>query len=365
MQQYLVRYSRQAGGGLLLLDKDLVSKQRKILGHMLKEIAKYLKERRSLMSLSLPVYIFEPKSLLHRVCYMLGYAPIFLERAATEEAMERFKLVLAFSVSLLHLCTEQKKPFNPILGETLQGMVGPAHVYAEQTSHHPPISNFLLIGTDYRVIGYHEFHAKAGPNSIKARQKGLIRIEFNTESVYVSLPYAHIKGVLMGKRVFNWKGTMTVCDPRHRLFAQVKFRAKQGNLLTRALGQAKAPKDYFEGLILRVNSGHPALTSQGLTAILEDGKRVLSPEKGDEFVSKVTGFWPLHLDISGRRYWSIESYRPFSLRPVPDLLPSDSRFRGDLLALEESDMQRAQAAKEALEARQRQDAKARDHRLFE
>lgn len=359
VQQYLTRYIRQSSGGLVLMDKELLARQRKLLGHMVKEVAKYIRERKSLVSLSLPMYVFEPKSLLHRVCYMLGYAPVFLERAATEEPIERLKLVVAFAVSLLHLCTEQRKPFNPILGETLQGMIGSAEVYAEQTSHHPPISNFLLYGTDYRVTGYHEFWAQARPNSIKARQRGLLRVDFNSEAVFVSLPYASIKGVLLGKRVFNWKGVMTVCDPRHRLFAQIVFNAKKGNILSRVMGQPKVASDYFEGLLLRVNSGHSALNSAGLTAILEGGERAVAVEKGDEALARIAGLWPLHLDISGRRYWSVEHFRPFSLRPVPDLLPSDSRLRQDLLALEENDEPRAQAAKESLEEMQRRDVKLR------
>ena len=359
VEQYLTRYIRQTSGGLVLVDKALLAKQRKSLGHMVKEIAKYIKEGRSLMSLSLPVYVFEPKSLLHRVCYMLGYAPVFLERAATEDPIERIKLVVAFGVTLLHLCTEQRKPFNPILGETLQGRVGSAEVYAEQTSHHPPISNFLLFGTDYTVTGYHEFSARARPNSIKARQRGLLRVDFNTESVFLSLPYASIKGVLLGKRVFNWKGVMTVCDPRHRLFAQIVFNAKKGNVLQRVMGQAKVARDYFEGMLLRVNSGHPALNSAGLTAILESCESRVAAEKGDEGLARISGNWPLHLDIGGRRYWSVEHYRPLSLRPVPDLLPSDSRLRPDLVALEENDEPRAQAAKESLEELQRHDAKTR------
>jgi hypothetical protein len=39
------------------------------------------------------------------------------------------------------------KPMNPILGETLQAtLVDGTQVYAEQISHHPPISYFLIIG---------------------------------------------------------------------------------------------------------------------------------------------------------------------------------------------------------------------------
>jgi hypothetical protein len=36
------------------------------------------------------------------------------------------------------------KPFNPILGETYQGIIGGIPIYFEQISHHPPISAFYM-----------------------------------------------------------------------------------------------------------------------------------------------------------------------------------------------------------------------------
>ncbi len=45
--------------------------------------------------------------------------------------------------------------------------------------------------------------------------------------------------------------------------------------------------------------------------------------------------------------------------PVPHPLPSDCRYREDLAALAAGDVKAAQAAKEALEQRQRADAKLR------
>jgi len=47
------------------------------------------------------------------------------------------------------MCTGQNKPFNPLLGETLQGHYDDGTTfYCEHTSHHPPISNFLVEDPD-------------------------------------------------------------------------------------------------------------------------------------------------------------------------------------------------------------------------
>ena len=44
----------------------------------------------------------------------------------------------------LHLSGSPLKPFNPILGETFQSKVLDFHFYLEQTSHHPPVTNFYV-----------------------------------------------------------------------------------------------------------------------------------------------------------------------------------------------------------------------------
>jgi hypothetical protein len=40
--------------------------------------------------------------------------------------------------------TDIDKSFNPVIGETFQSKIGNDNVYAEQISHHPPVTAFLL-----------------------------------------------------------------------------------------------------------------------------------------------------------------------------------------------------------------------------
>lgn len=46
-----------------------------------------------------------------------------------------------------------QKAFNPLLGETFQGIIDGCPVYAEQTSHHPPISSLFFKGRKFTVSG--------------------------------------------------------------------------------------------------------------------------------------------------------------------------------------------------------------------
>ena len=56
-----------------------------------------------------------------------------------------------FSLAYGNLYIDMEKPFNPILGETFQGWVNGCPVYAEQISHHPPISAIYMVGRGYKV----------------------------------------------------------------------------------------------------------------------------------------------------------------------------------------------------------------------
>jgi hypothetical protein len=59
------------------------------------------------------------------------------------------------------------------------------------------------------------------------------------------------------------------------------------------------------------------------------------------------------------RYWTLGEQAPVQWTPVPNPLPSDCRFREDLVLLRQEDYKQGQAAKEMLENRQRADAKLR------
>ena len=52
---------------------------------------------------------------------------------------------VAFVIGGLRRQTSTLKPFNPILGETYQGQYSSGlRVYAEQISHHPPVSSWQV-----------------------------------------------------------------------------------------------------------------------------------------------------------------------------------------------------------------------------
>jgi hypothetical protein len=117
--------------------------QRGIIGYFLKKIGSNIISGQSIMSISLPINIFDERSLLELFAFQNSLAPYFLDKAGEEtQALERLKLTTTYAVTMLHLSVTQLKPFNPIWGETFQARIGSGMIYLEQTSHHPPRCHF-------------------------------------------------------------------------------------------------------------------------------------------------------------------------------------------------------------------------------
>lgn len=349
-------------GGLVLKDKDLISKQKSVVTHLLRNAGKNLIKGKGIMNVSLPVNIFESQSLLQRLLNSFGYAPIYLEAAGRESGLERFKYIVTFAICMLHLSTDQRKPFNPILGETVQGFIGDVEVYAEQTFHHPPISHHYSIGKSFKMRGYHEFIANTSANSVKARQKSACEVMFEDHSVFISMPTCVITGLMIGKRVFNWAGVMTIMDPHNGLFLEVIFNPEKKGAISGMFSKATTTIDYFRGTILKVAKTHPMMNPEVRNIISNDGKNSLEYNREDveEQLGVVEGTWPVELKIDGANYWKFTDTRPYRLRPANDLLPSDSSLRSDLIALIRGDEQSAQEKKDILENQQRNDRRLRN-----
>lgn len=349
-------------GGLMLMDKDLISKQRSILGNMIKKIGRNILSGKSLMNVSIPVYVFGKLTLLQQVASTYGYSPIFLEKAFQQSRLERFKYVVTLAVSLLHLPTSQRKAFNPIIGETLQGYLGKSQVFAEQVCHHPPISSFQILADNYEMHGYYEFIATTSANSVKGRQKGRTTIKIEQNVYYITYPIVNITGTLVGKRYFNWQGILTVTSPSENLYCEIVLNPDKKNSIAGLFAKAQTPSDFFTGSIQRIKPTHPVLTEAGRKEIEESGKKsfINLTEEIESDLCRIEGYWTLFLDIDTQRYWSFDEYRPYLLASAPGLIPSDSSFRPDLRSLIDNNVDEAQVQKDILENIQRRDKKLRN-----
>jgi hypothetical protein len=139
-------YERKLGSdGMIYKNQAVISKQRSLAGYLIKKIGLNLIKGKSIMNVSLPVSIFDGRSLLELFVGQNAYAATILEEAGKQtDPLERIKYSICFAMTKFHLSGAQLKPFNPILGETYQSKVNDSYFYMEQTCHHPPITNFYV-----------------------------------------------------------------------------------------------------------------------------------------------------------------------------------------------------------------------------
>ena len=158
-----------------------------------------------------------------RVCRGLIFAPTFLEKAAEDNSplhrlINTFCFGLGFSIGFIRM----EKPFNPILGETFQGMIDGCPVYAEQVSHHPPISSLLMKGRGYTVYGSLEAKVEMSFNSGSGINDGIMNVCFDEKDlkrnkITFFTPPGQISGLLYGDRKLSLVKKSNYIDEDNRL----------------------------------------------------------------------------------------------------------------------------------------------------
>lgn len=313
--------------GLVLVDKEITKKFRGLISDMIKQILKAAFGT----PVSLKVQLFEPKSTLHRITDYWSFAPEFLTKAASlRDPMERMKHVLAFAVSGFYIPTKQLKPFNPLIGETFQGeFENGAKIYVEHISHYPTVARFLILDENFKFHGYFEFSTETERfgSRIKVHQKGPLTVEFPKigEKIVYNMPTIKLLNAASEEgRSAIWINTMLFSDVKNNLKGIVKF------------GTNSSYVHGFEGYILE--SGFNIKGKYDHMKELEsahDAKLEYDSRKNkSKILSKISGSWLKELKFDGKEVvWNIDKHTPSWIRPLTNVLPSDGRFREDLIWL--------------------------------
>lgn len=107
----------QTTGDLVFYDEKIIAMQKDIIKMIIKQLSSNIMSGKSIMNMSLPVEIFDSKSILQRVGMGFGYAPIYLTEAGeTFDIPKQAELVTLTILGILPLHLNVTKPFNPILG---------------------------------------------------------------------------------------------------------------------------------------------------------------------------------------------------------------------------------------------------------
>ena len=326
--EYRPLYANNTNGGFDFASQKSLSTLRGMAWDLVKQIGKkILSGDFNLTTVTVPIKVMIPLSILQHICNGHFNCPLYFNIASElTDDVERMKYVILASISTWYKSSVILKPLNPIWGETYEMIwEDGSHEYIEQTSHHPPCSNFIVYGpnNNYKFSGYFNFKSNAWINSMKLTNSGKRCVEFK-DGTRIEFDYCQdqYSNTFMGTFRHENVGDMHWKDVTHGLTAYMKLGGNEEHKLS----------DYFDGEI---------------------------KDKDGKVVSKFTGSYLSHIDFDGKRYWDIRRNINIEEYPIKDQLKSSSIYRQDSNLLYEQKMDQAQEAKIELEEIQRRDRRLR------
>uniref|UniRef100_A0AAQ4Q6A3 Oxysterol-binding protein n=1 Tax=Gasterosteus aculeatus aculeatus TaxID=481459 RepID=A0AAQ4Q6A3_GASAC len=347
-----------------------------------------------LSKIAMPVIFNEPLSFLQRLTEYMEHTYLIHKANATTDSVERMKCVAAFAVSAVASQWERTgKPFNPLLGETYELIredLGFRWV-SEQVSHHPPVSAFHAEGLNQDFV----FHGSIYPKlkfwgkSIEAEPKGLITLELPryNEAYTWTNPTCCVHNIIVGQLWIEQYGSMEVIN--HKTGERCSMMFKPCGLFGKELHkvegyiQDKSKKKlcaiygkWTESLyaVDPVTFDSHKKTDKKSSDERKDNKRGSVDEEPEEMpppdaetVPVVPGS-ELIWKITPRPGNSAQFYAfsTFAMhlneqdKSTEEVAPAtDSRFRPDIRAMENGDIDFASSEKKRLEEKQRMARKNR------
>mmetsp|Transcript_15437 Transcript_15437/g.26518 ORF Transcript_15437/g.26518 Transcript_15437/m.26518 type:complete len:389 (+) Transcript_15437:74-1240(+) len=352
-----VAENRSASGGLIYMSPEQLQEQRAVCLQFLRNLGYNFLTGGDVVNTSLPVRLFESRSFLERITDFWAYIDLLKVACKAENPEERMKYVVAFALGGLHReIMGPKKPFNPLLGETFQASFQDGSdlvpIFCEQTSHHPPVSSFELLGPSdapFKLFGSIRINASVRGNVVNVYHYGKHVVEFpDGSSVSYDLPTFNLHGIFYGERVATVSGKMQFRDVANQVGCVVTFNPDAKGFLRSLLSWRSSPKkpaDYFIASVVKLSCD--ALERDDLSQ--------------EPVICSGDGSWLESVTFDGKVYWDIKQATAKKAVAVADeeALPTDCRFREDVQTVGREDWEGAQKAKHNLEEKQREEARFR------
>ena len=241
----------------------------------------------------------------------------------------------------MYTTVQLEKPFNPLLGETFQSyFLDGTRVYCEMISHHPPIGNFLMEDPEelYTFYGHYEFKAKVTSNALNLRTDGPNHLVFpDGQHITFIVPNKKVGGMVWGDRTVVHDESYTIEDKKNGWKCVVLHDSKKPDVIHGKLYHYKPE--------LNLQKKEP----QKLSEIKDIQQEICT----------VSGSYLERLVIGDKEYWHIDKVKPMKPIPVANPLPSDPRYRDDLIWMFRGHQEYASIWKSHLENQQRHERKLR------
>ena len=324
-KDYLKDYLIKDYQGVYCLNQEVIDKQKEVITQLTKCLWSG-----TAMSLSLPIRIFEPRSMLERYTDWFAFAPDLLTKAGEcTDKIEAFKYVVVFSLSALFRSSEQLKPLNPMLGETYEcEWKDGTKCYVEHTNHTPPISHFYIKSAKnlFIISGYIQMEMggimKAMfKNAMLMVPKGKVTVYLPklNQRINYQFPKITMGGALWGQRHVYFSDHMKFEDPDNNIKAIIAF----GNAIRELKG--KRIHDIY-GKIFKYQYNNDDLDQPFYSEYIPSYP---FPSNKDDIISEITGSWLEDIIIDNKVYLSIKETVSPQIYPCEKVLDSDARYRED------------------------------------
>ncbi|KNC82798.1 hypothetical protein SARC_04931 [Sphaeroforma arctica JP610] len=333
---------------------------------------------KDLTKISMPVVWNEPLSLLQRLSEDLEYhsllkmgsdvvagktpsSPLLLCSTESERAQTQMLYVAAFAASTYSSTSHRVgKPFNPLLGETYELVLGSNRLVCEQVSHHPPISAIHAEGETYEIHGWSDVKTKFWGKSMEVLQRGGQHLRFKSPDSTV--PGHHyswnkvttsVNNIIIGKLWLDNHGLMTITN--HTTGDTCELDFKQSGWFNKNMFCVEGRVLDSQGNSVYHISGK---WNESLWAWPSTATKISLPE-----LKNAVRIWQIHAPLPDKERMYNMTRFAVTLNEMPadpsELARTDCRLRPDQRCLEEGDVEKAADEKVRLEEKQRAARKIR------
>jgi len=207
---------------------------------VVKSLVSQVTPGQDITKLSLPSILCHPFSMLELISHReLLLFDILFQLDTLENQLERFMVAVKWYISLVRQETMEKKPFNPVLGETHFSWVqhdpqtqDTTEFISEQVSHHPPITAFIVKNPTHnlKIESAVSFGVKLARNSASVTTSGSVVVSTGKERFELTkcLPDLKICNVINpGPKYIVWVGDVRLTCPGSGYYATIQTNEKR------------------------------------------------------------------------------------------------------------------------------------------
>ncbi|KAG8219979.1 Oxysterol-binding protein-domain-containing protein [Butyriboletus roseoflavus] len=294
---------------------------------------------KDLSTIAFPVSFNEPLTLLQRTAEELEYHGLLQQAAEANEPVERMCFVAAFAISSYAHTRHRsgRKGFNPMLVETFEDVR--MKFIAEKVSHNPVVIAYHAEGDGWELHGTSAGKTKFWGKSLEIIPLGTTQLKIGDDRYEWNKPSSFMRNLMMGTKYLEHCGKMTIKNMVSGASCVVDFKqtgywgasnevtgivlSRSGDICARIEGK------WDDQIVLVLDSSH---------------LRVLW---------RIAPFPKQNMEYYGFTAFGI-TLNEITSDLKGKLPPTDSRFRPDVRALEEGNVDEAEAQKTRLEESQRE-----------